>query len=294
MLLIADQSRASGKDIKMYSMNPVTREDSRLDSGEPVPSFGRPDRLKPNQERRAPTVPIASTADLHCARASRQKARQFETEDNVCHTARRARLGRPDTLKNRGRNTGQLNRRLVPNGRRVYASSAHRDSLMENNMDRTAAKHDLQTLQESVPSGSVIVASTGMGPFEQILLDGRHALRADEPVAVGGGDAGPGPYELLLMALGSCTSMTVNMYAARKNWTLNQVVVRLRHDRVHADDCANCEDPKSMIDRILCSIELVGPLDEAQRKQLIEIAKKCPVHRTLTNKIEVRTDLFAS
>jgi putative redox protein len=161
-------------------------------------------------------------------------------------------------------------------------------------MDRTAAKHDLQTLQESVPSGSVIVASTGMGPFEQILLDGRHALRADEPVAVGGGDAGPGPYELLLMALGSCTSMTVNMYAARKNWTLDQVVVRLRHDRVHADDCANCEDPKSMIDRILCSIELVGPLDEAQRKQLIDIAKKCPVHRTLTNKIEVRTDLVAS
>jgi putative redox protein len=137
---------------------------------------------------------------------------------------------------------------------------------------------------------------TANAPTEQssVLPRGRHALRADEPVAVGGGDAGPGPYELLLMALGSCTSMTVNMYAARKNWTLDQVVVRLRHDRVHADDCANCEDPKSMIDRILCSIELVGPLDEAQRKQLIEIAKKCPVHRTLTNKIEVRTDLVAS
>src|SRR6266581_4038208 len=158
-------------------------------------------------------------------------------------------------------------------------------------MDST--RQDAQTLQQSIVPGSVIVASTGMGPFEQILLDGRHTLRADEPVAVGGGDVGPGPYELLLMALGSCTSMTVNMYAARKKWTLDQVVVRLRHERVHADDCANCEDPKSRIDRILCRIELAGPLDEAQRKQLIEIAKKCPVHRTLTNKIEIRTDLVA-
>jgi putative redox protein len=165
---------------------------------------------------------------------------------------------------------------------------------MEDDMSRTGARQDLQTLGQSVPAGSVVVASTGTGPFEQILLDGRHALRADEPAAVGGGDAGPGPYELLLMALGSCTSMTVGMYAARKKWTLDQVVVRLRHERVHADDCANCEDPKSKIDRILCSIELVGPLDEAQRNQLIEIAKKCPVHRTLTNKIEIRTDLVAS
>jgi len=127
-----------------------------------------------------------------------------------------------------------------------------------------------------------------------MLLDGRHALRADEPVAVGGGDAGPGPYELLLMALGSCTSMTVNMYAARKKWTLDQVVVRLRHERVHAEDCANCEDPTSMISRITCSIELIGSLDEAQRKHLIEIAKKCPVHRTLVNKIEIRPDLVAT
>ena len=160
-------------------------------------------------------------------------------------------------------------------------------------MSPMGARQDPQTLQRSVAAGSVVVASTGTGPFEQILLDGRHALHADEPVPVGGSDAGPGPYELLLMALGSCTSMTVNLYAARKKWTLEQVIVRLRHERVHADDCANCEDPKSRIDRILCSIELAGPLDEAQRKQLIEIAKKCPVHRTLTNKIEIRTDLVA-
>jgi uncharacterized OsmC-like protein len=160
-------------------------------------------------------------------------------------------------------------------------------------MDNTAARQDAQTLQKSIVPGSVIVASTDMGPFEQILLDGRHTLRADEPVAVGGGDVGPSPYELLLMALGSCTSMTINMYATRKKWALDQVVVRLRHERAYPDDCVNCEDPKSKIDRISCSIELVGTLDEAQRARLMEIAKQCPVHRTLTNKIEIRTDLVA-
>jgi uncharacterized OsmC-like protein len=160
-------------------------------------------------------------------------------------------------------------------------------------MDNTAARQDARTLQQSIVPGSVIVASTGMGPFEQILLDGRHTLRADEPVAVGGGDVGPSPYELLLMALGSCTSMTINMSATRKKWALDQVVVRLRHERAYPDDCVNCEDPKSKIDRIWCSIELNGALDEAQRTRLMEIAKQCPVHRTLTNKIEIRTDLVA-
>jgi putative redox protein len=160
-------------------------------------------------------------------------------------------------------------------------------------MDNTAARQDAQALQQSIVPGSVIVASTGKGPFEQILLDGRHTLRADEPVAVGGGDVGPSPYELLLMALGSCTSMTINMYATRKKWALDQVVVRLRHERAYPDDCVNCEDPKSKIDRIWCSIELVGALDEAQRARLMEIARQCPVHRTLTNRIEIRTDLVA-
>src|SRR5258707_14347749 len=183
-------------------------------------------------------------------------------------------------------------RPIQPDGRKQIEVEGAR-IYREDSVSPTGARQDLQTIQQSVAAGSVVVASTGTGPFEQILLDGRHALHADEPIPVGGSDAGPGPYELLLMALGSCTSMTVNLYAARKKWTLEQVIVRLRHERVHADDCANCEDPKSRIDRILCSIELAGPLDEAQRKQLIEIAKKCPVHRTLTNKIEIRTDLLA-
>src|SRR4029077_18165301 len=94
----------------------------------------------------------------------------------------------------------------------------------EDSMSLTGARQDLQTIQQSVAAGSVVVSSTGTGPFEQILLDGRHALHADEPVPVGGSDAGPGTYELLLMALGSCTSMTVNLYAARKKWTLEQGV----------------------------------------------------------------------
>jgi putative redox protein len=160
-------------------------------------------------------------------------------------------------------------------------------------MSSTAARRDPQALQQSIAPGSVIVASTGIDTFEQILLDGRHILHADEPVAAGGGDVGPSPYELLLMALGACTSMTLNLYATRKKWTLDQVVVRLRHERAYADDCVNCEDPKSKIDRIWCSIELIGALDEAQRTRLIEIAKQCPIHRTLTNKIEIRTDLVA-
>jgi putative redox protein len=160
-------------------------------------------------------------------------------------------------------------------------------------MNCIAARQDAQTLQQSIVPGTVIVASTGTGPFEQVLLNGRHALRADEPAAVGGGDVGPSPYELLLMALGSCTSMTVNMYATRKKWTLDQVVVRLKHERVYADDCVNCEDPKSKIDRIWCSIQFIGDLDEAQQSRLIEISKQCPVHRTLTNKIDIRTELVA-
>ena len=158
-------------------------------------------------------------------------------------------------------------------------------------MNGTAAKQDPQTLRKSIVPGSVVVASTGAGPFEQILLDGRHSLHADEPVAAGGGDAGPSPYELLLMALGSCTSMTVNLYAARKKWPLEQVVVRLKHSRVHAEDCADCENSKSMIDRIEKSLELIGPLDETQRTRLVQIADHCPIHRTLTSKIDIRTTL---
>jgi putative redox protein len=150
---------------------------------------------------------------------------------------------------------------------------------------------DPTALQNSVKPGTVVVASTGAGPFDQIMLDGRHSLRADEPAAAGGSDAGPGPYELLLMSLGSCTSMTVHLYAARKKWPLEQVVVRLRQEKVHVQDCADCEKPDAMVHRIEKTIELIGSLDEEQRKRLREIADHCPVHKTLTSKIVIETVL---
>ena len=96
------------------------------------------------------------------------------------------------------------------------------------------------------------------------------------------------------MALGSCTSMTIEMYATRRKWPLEQVVVRLRHERVHAEDCADREDVNSMLDQIELGVELIGPLDEGQRARLLQIAEKCPVHRTLTSKIEIRTSLVSS
>jgi putative redox protein len=156
-------------------------------------------------------------------------------------------------------------------------------------MTSATTRRDPSELQASVPAGTVIVASTGAGLFEQVLLDGRHTLQADEPVSAGGGDRGPGPYELLLMALGSCTSMTINLYASRKKWPLEQVVVRLKHSRVHAEDCADCENSKSMIERVDKSVELIGSLDETQRTRLLQIADQCPVHRTLMSKFDIRT-----
>jgi putative redox protein len=118
-----------------------------------------------------------------------------------------------------------------------------------------------------------------------------HALRADEPVAVGGTASGPGPYDLLLAALGSCTGMTLRLYADRKGWPLERVEVTLRHDRIHAKDCADCETQVGMLDRIEREIALRGPLDEAQRARLLEIADRCPVHRTLRSEIQIVTRL---
>jgi putative redox protein len=158
-------------------------------------------------------------------------------------------------------------------------------------MANTTIRRDAAALQAMVVPGNVVVASTGAGPFDQIMLNGRHSLRADEPVSAGGSDAGPGPYDLLLMALGSCTSMTVHMYAARKKWPLEQVVVQLRHQKRYADDCADCEKPSALLDHIDRIISFAGTLDHSQRSRLLEIADHCPVHRTLTSKIVVKTML---
>lgn len=156
-------------------------------------------------------------------------------------------------------------------------------------MAENTTRRDIAALQALATGGTAVVASSGQGKFEQMLLDGRHTLIADEPVSAGGADVGPGPYELLVMSLGACTSMTVHLYANRKKWALEQCVVRLRHTKVYAEDCANCEKPKSMIDRIYREIEFIGVLDAEQRSRLLEIADHCPVHRTLSAKIDIKT-----
>jgi putative redox protein len=133
-----------------------------------------------------------------------------------------------------------------------------------------------------------VVVSGSANGFAQTITVGNHQLAADEPVGVGGTDTGPGPYDLLLAALGSCTSMTVALYARRKQWPLEAVTVRLRHSKIHAEDCKDCETKIGMLDQIERSVELVGLLDESQRSKLHEIADKCPVHRTLTSEIVIR------
>jgi uncharacterized OsmC-like protein len=125
--------------------------------------------------------------------------------------------------------------------------------------------------------------------FMQEIVVGPHQLTADEPKDVGGDDEGPTPYDLLLAALGSCTSITVSLYAQRKSWPLQEVTVRLLHSRIHATDCAECETKEGKIDRIELDIEFAGPLSGEQRSKLLEIAKKCPVHRTLTSETNILT-----
>jgi putative redox protein len=127
--------------------------------------------------------------------------------------------------------------------------------------------------------------------FAQQITVGGHELRADEPKAAGGSDTGPGPYDLLISALGACTSMTVSLYARRKQWPLEAVTVRLRHSKIHAADCADCETKDGMLDRIERDVELHGNLTAEQRARLLEIANRCPVHRTLTSEIQIRTRL---
>src|SRR5262249_18957537 len=125
--------------------------------------------------------------------------------------------------------------------------------------------------------------------FQQEVSVGAHRLLADEPVKAGGLDSGPGPYDLLLAALGACTAMTLRLYAERKALPLDEVTVRLHHAQIHAADCESCETKEGMLDRIDRTITLSGTLDDGQRARLLEIADKCPVHRTLTSEIEIRT-----
>ena len=156
-----------------------------------------------------------------------------------------------------------------------------------------AALSGAQPFGQAPGPGEVVVAEVGFGRYAQVVYDGKHRLTADEPVEAGGLDTGPSPYGLLMAALGACTSITLRMYAARKNWPLRQVAVRLRTSKIHAADCADCEAKVGKVDRIEREIELKGELSAEQRQRLLEIANKCPVHETLTRRNEVVTTLRA-
>jgi uncharacterized OsmC-like protein len=137
----------------------------------------------------------------------------------------------------------------------------------------------------------MVVVRGSVAGFAQEITVGTHRLFSDEPQDVGGEDAGPSPYDLLAAALGACTSMTLGMYARRKKWPLASVIVRLRHSKIHAKDCADCDTKEEMLDRIDRDIELTGDLTEEQRQKLLEIADKCPVHRTLTQGMKINSRL---
>lgn len=136
-----------------------------------------------------------------------------------------------------------------------------------------------------------VAVRLGEEGFTTDVMVRRHGLTADEPESVGGNDYGPSPYELVTAGLGACTAMTLQMYARRKKWPLKEVRVHLDHFKDHAEDCEKAEDPKSKIDYFSRTIELEGELDEEQRRKLLEIANKCPVHRTLLNPIKILTEL---
>jgi putative redox protein len=136
---------------------------------------------------------------------------------------------------------------------------------------------------------NVVVRETRNGKFQQTVSIGPHRMLADEPVAAGGEDTGPGPYDFVLAGLGACTSMTMRMYADRKSLPLERVTVTLKHSKIHAKDCAECETKAGMLDQIDRVIAIEGTLDADQRKKLMEIADKCPVHRTLTSEIHIVT-----
>ena len=200
----------------------------------------------------------------------------------------------------------------IDNARRIYQAASHPKSFVS--LDR--ADHLLTRKADAVYVASVIaswaeryldapatkaatpaagesaqvsVSEAGGTGLAQLIVNGQHELVADEPTSLGGGGAGPTPYGLLVAALGSCTTMTLRMYARRKKWPLARASVTLVHDKVHADDCSDCEG--RAIDRIERRIRLEGDLDDAQRARLLEIADRCPVHATLAGRIEVVTRL---
>ncbi|MEM7353495.1 MAG: alpha/beta fold hydrolase [Acidobacteriota bacterium] len=168
----------------------------------------------------------------------------------------------------------------------VLAAWAGRYLEMEPAAEAAAASEDESALQP----GEVWVSGGDSG-FRQRIRSGRHELVGDEPISVGGGDEGPNPYDYLLAALGTCTNMTLRMYANRKKWPLEGVSTTLRYSKIHAKDCEDCQTEKGKIDLVEKAIEIRGPLSEEQRARLLEIAGRCPVHRTMTSETVIRSRL---
>ena len=139
---------------------------------------------------------------------------------------------------------------------------------------------------------SEVVVTSQTNLRNEVSYGAGHSFITDEPISAGGEDAGPDPYTLLLGALGSCISMTVHLYARRKQWPLEGVTVTLRHSKIHAADCETCDTKVGLLDRIERDVALGGPLSDEQRARLLEIANKCPVHRTLRSEIDIRTRLL--
>jgi len=133
-----------------------------------------------------------------------------------------------------------------------------------------------------------VVVRSQAGLTQRIDVRGHH-LTADEPTADGGSDLGPNPYELLLSALGACTAITVRMYAQRKGWPLESIEVALQHERIHAQDCADCETRDGYLDQITKYISLRGPLDADQRERLLDVSERCPVQQTLQHEIHIES-----
>jgi putative redox protein len=149
-------------------------------------------------------------------------------------------------------------------------------------------------MDDAGDDSATVTARVGSRGLATQIAAGGHSLLSDEPVLKGGTASGPSPYDYLLASLGSCTAMTLRLYADRKGWPLEGVEVRLRHRRIYAEDCEDCEKKTGRIDVIERQIALEGPLDAEQRKRLLEIADHCPVHRTLTGEIKIRTELVAA
>ncbi len=173
--------------------------------------------------------------------------------------------------------------------------SRHEDCVYVGTMLAAWSKKYLRLLGAEPAPASVpdhrVLARTGRTGYQTEIIANGHRLIADEPIALGGSGTGPNPYDLLLSALGACTSMTLRMYADRKQWPVEAIRVRLKHDKIHAADCRHCETKDGKVDRIEREIELSGPLDPEQKQRLVEIAERCPVHRTLQGEILVETSL---